>query len=305
MRHLIACPGCRRQYDASGLDVGTTLPCVCGQQVTVTTPKPHDASVVRCSSCGATRADREAACGYCDSDFTLHEQDLHTICPGCLARISDKARYCHHCALALSPQPAATAGKQLPCPTCTGSALVHRALPQGPPLLECPRCLGYWIEPHELRELLRRAVADSAAARSLLEAGAARPRTGEPLPASPVVYRACPECLNRMNRKRFPGGASVVVDFCREHGLWFEAEELERVLHAASEGLGDRHEAGRLPGDEAREREQRRRERNEAWRAEGRLPADPYPLGLGGLGGVEGAAGVLGEVLGMLGRLFR
>lgn len=293
MRHLIACRGCSRQYDASGLAPGTTLPCVCGGQVLVAAPKAHDAAVVRCSSCGATRAEGRPACGYCGGDFTLHEQDLHTICPACLARISDRARFCHHCAVALAPQPAATAGKQLPCPACKGLSLVHRSLPQGPPLLECTRCLGFWIEPHDLRELLRRAAAGSEASRSLLEAGAARPRASRPpATASSVIYLPCPQCLTRMNRKRFPGGATVVVDYCRDHGLWFECQELERVLQAAAEGLGERREAGRLPTDEAQERAQRRRERNEAWWAEGPLPS-------------ASSSTLLEDVLGLLGRLFR
>jgi len=93
VRLLVACPKCRRQYDASGWAVGSRFRCHCGDVVKVREPKRHDAAVVRCSSCGAPREERDAACRFCGADFTLHERDLHTVCPGCFARVSDSARF--------------------------------------------------------------------------------------------------------------------------------------------------------------------------------------------------------------------
>ena len=54
--------------------------------------------------CGAARGDDHAdRCAYCHSSFTLHERDLNTVCPHCLALVSDRARFCHHCGTGLAP----------------------------------------------------------------------------------------------------------------------------------------------------------------------------------------------------------
>jgi len=33
MRHLVACPMCKRQYDATGRDPGDRFHCHCGQEI--------------------------------------------------------------------------------------------------------------------------------------------------------------------------------------------------------------------------------------------------------------------------------
>ena len=98
MKVVVACAKCCRRYNAAGRPVGARFRCHCGESLTVSAPRGHDAAVVRCSSCGAPRENKADACQHCGSDFTLHERDLHSVCPACLARVSDKARYCHHCA---------------------------------------------------------------------------------------------------------------------------------------------------------------------------------------------------------------
>ena len=87
MRQLVACSACRRQYDACASKAGDRFRCQCGEVVVVPVPQGHDAAVVRCSACGGPRAEGALACSYCGSDFTLVEQDLHTLCASCMARI--------------------------------------------------------------------------------------------------------------------------------------------------------------------------------------------------------------------------
>ena len=128
MRVLVACAECSRQYDASQMAEGARFRCLCGAVVQVTRPEPHDAAVVRCSSCGAPRQESGDSCQFCGADFTLHEQDLHTICPSCMTRVSDRARYCHHCATALMPQPLGPMTEHS-CPACgDGVRLTSRSL---------------------------------------------------------------------------------------------------------------------------------------------------------------------------------
>jgi Zn-finger nucleic acid-binding protein len=298
VRRLVLCTACRRQYDASALAPGASFACACGARIEVAEARGHDARVVRCASCGAARREGAHACSYCDGDFTLHEQDLHTICPQCLARISDRGRFCHHCGLAVAPQAIGAHDPERPCPQCDGAALRHRALPEGPPLLECDRCAGIWILPHELRSLLSRAGAPAAAAARALMGpshGTTRREVAE-LPRQ-ALYVPCPECRTRMNRRRFPGRVPVIVDYCRDHGLWFNVGELPALLSALAEGLGETNSAGApaLPGEVDAEVERERRRRREPGDPGAGLDYEHLPRSEGG--GVSGVLEALGRFL--------
>ena len=118
MRLLVACPNCRRQYEAGQLSPGAKFHCSCGKVLRVKRSKGHDAAVVRCSGCGAPREKGASACEHCSADFTLHERDLHTVCPGCLTRVSDKARFCHSCGKALTAASVAGEESDIICPHC-------------------------------------------------------------------------------------------------------------------------------------------------------------------------------------------
>lgn len=45
-----------------------------------------------------------------------------------------------------------------------------------------------------------------------------------------VRYVRCPDCHKTMNRQAFGRISGVIVDVCREHGVWFDAGELAEVL---------------------------------------------------------------------------
>jgi len=254
MRLLVACTACRRQFDASDRQPGQTFPCVCGATVEVRAARPHDAAVVRCSSCGGTRGAGEPACRWCGSEFTLDERDLNTMCPQCLTRISDRARHCHACGVAVAPQPVGAADPSRPCPICPGGpALRHRALGADLALLECARCGGLWLAPGPLRDLVARASVPGQAAQILGPLAGKGPAARERPAAAGPLYRACVVCTQRMNRTRFAGRTPVVVDYCREHGVWFDPDELSTALDALSRAAKPTVRPPEvLPGDEAR-----------------------------------------------------
>ena len=157
MRLLVACPQCKRQFDVGSRPVGSRFRCYCGATVTVRQPQGHDAAVVRCSSCGAPRAEGATACKYCGADFTIHEQDLDTVCPQCFARVSDRAKFCHHCGVALRPESLAGEKTELCCPACgKASCLSHRQV-GGVALMECQRCAGFWLAVNVLDDLVDKA----------------------------------------------------------------------------------------------------------------------------------------------------
>jgi Zn-finger nucleic acid-binding protein len=230
MRLLVACPQCKRQFDASRRAVGTRFRCYCGATVTVQQPKGHDAAVVRCSSCGAPRAEGSSTCRYCGSDFTIHEQDLDTVCPRCFARVSDRAKFCHFCGVALRPESPAIEKTELGCPACGEAAILSHRRVGDVAVLECRCCGGFWLGAHILEELVEKAshgveVGDFRL-RGPLQAAQGSGSTEQRGP----MYRQCPACGKLMNRDNYAHRSGVIIDICKDHGVWFDADELARIL---------------------------------------------------------------------------
>lgn len=240
MRLLVACPQCRRQYDASARRVGSRFRCHCGQPVTVQEPQGHDAAVVRCSSCGGPRSAGQAACGFCGADFTLHERDLDAVCPRCLARVSSQARFCHHCGTLLAAQSCAASDTPLACPACgPPHHLISRPLAgAGFSVLECPRCVGEWLDLATFAELVKRAEGQALDARSHLASRRAREAAMDRPSDAPGgrPYRPCPECSDLMVPRNYGRQSGIVIDLCRRHGAWFDADELSRILDWVAAG---------------------------------------------------------------------
>lgn len=250
---LVACQACRRQYDAGRLAPGSRFRCSCGKTVQVPKPRIHTADVVRCSSCGAPRAEGVESCSHCGSDYTLHERDLHTICPACMTRISDRARFCHHCGTPIVPQGQAGEPTERPCPACgERRKLNSRSMGKKPiTVLECPGCAGLWIGREALQVIAERARTDALPEELTSESGQAA--AGGPGKQRGPLYRNCPECKRMMNRRNFGQRSGVIVDTCREHGTWFDSRELGRILKWIREGGEAR--ANRRAQQEERERE--------------------------------------------------
>ncbi len=264
MRFLVACSECKRQYDATGRNPGDRFHCLCGTALEVSEPKTHNASVIRCSSCGATRLHDAAACSHCGSDFTLHERDLHTICPGCMARVSDRASYCHHCATRLDPQGNAGEVTTAICPACDPDRpLSSRDFGvDGLSILECPRCAGIWLSHGAFRHLVERAEASpgtsrihASAARAAARAAATKSPSQNRVEIPERLYRPCVECGQLMHRRNYDRRSGVIIDVCNGHGAWFDSDELAAILRWIREGgarLARETEAERLADRERR-----------------------------------------------------
>jgi Zn-finger nucleic acid-binding protein/ribosomal protein L40E len=255
MRFLVACPECHRQFDATGRAEGSAFPCSCGAAVTVPRPRAHDAAVVRCSSCGAPREETAPDCRFCGAEFTLHERDLDTICPGCMARVSGQARFCHHCGTPVLAAQASAGESGYRCPACPGGhPLVSRRLGQASvAIFDCSTCGGLWVE----REIFE-VIADRARSGQLPEGfGGGAPATAAadthpsgPQPLQPLHYRPCVICGALMNRRNYGRKSGVIVDLCARHGIWFDLHELDRLLRWIREGGEER--TGKLQQEETR-----------------------------------------------------
>ena len=231
MRLLVVCPKCQRQYDATGRDVGSRFRCRCGEVVTVQQPEGHDAAVVRCSSCGAPRHEGSQRCEYCNADFTVREQDLDTICPNCFARVSDHAQFCDHCGKPLAAEPLSAVDTLLTCPVCRGDRRLFGRTVGGFGLMECRVCAGLWVETAIFQQLIDHARQTGETAEQWLHTDFSRhlPAVGS-TPASSHGYLPCPVCGTLMLRQNYEHRSGIVVDYCRRHGMWFDADKLSRLV---------------------------------------------------------------------------
>jgi len=276
VRKLVSCPACHRQFDTAGLAVGSRFRCRCGAAIAVPEIAARDAAVVRCASCGAAREGGAKSCTYCGSDFTLHEQDLETICPSCFARISNAAKFCHHCGTSIAPEDLAADPTDRVCPACGDGRKLHsRPLgDSGLTTLECSVCAGLWLGAAVFQTIEERArqaapaVPDPAALRA---EGSSRPR---PQPGGGPFYRPCPACGTPMTRINFDRVSGVLLDRCRDHGLWFDATELDAVLRWIRLG-------GQRVSDERRQQDERARASELRFKVQPKGPEDMRSVAFG------------------------
>lgn len=194
---------------------------------------------------------------------------MRTLCPGCMARVSDKARYCHSCGAPIVPLGRAGAPTEASCPACgKRSRLNSRALGQPPvAVLECPRCAGLWLGCDTFRVLVDQARDVANADPGAILDDRTSGTQAAPAEARASFYRLCPECGKMMNRRNFGETSRVVLDACKEHGLWFDETELSTVLRWIRQG-------GEKGAAERRAHEARHAERLERLKVERPTQAD-------------------------------
>lgn len=259
MRLIVACSKCNRQYDASKLAIGQKFRCHCGSVLTVQEPRGHDAKAVCCAQCGAARSEGALSCAYCGADFTLHERDLDTVCPHCLTRVSNQARFCHFCGKPIHPEMVAGIKSTLPCPACGDEHMLVSRAWGDVSALECGRCAGLWLSDVSFEHLTEQAAEAGMQIESRNRLPQARlGETDVPTPEGAARYRPCAVCGQLMVRQHFGRQSGVIIDVCKHHGVWFDADELPRVLDwIRSGGLARANEEEQAR--QSQEEEQRRR----------------------------------------------
>ena len=219
---LVACPDCHAQYDVTTV-AAERFACRCGTMLENRALAAVDARIQRCASCGANVLESAPACDYCGAAVVRESAHLSLICPECFARNADAARFCAACGVAFRPEPVPDAAPALACPACESPMKPSHVADV--PLCECPQCHGLWVPGERFEDLIRRA---AEARRAAAIPPAPRVHGGNPS-ARPIRYRKCPKCAAFMLRKNFRRSSGVVIDVCRTHGTWLDADEIEEI----------------------------------------------------------------------------
>lgn len=243
---LVACQSCHTQYDVTEV-LEESFPCRCGEPVENRDYEAVDARVHRCGSCGARVVDPDApACDYCGSAIVRDDRKLSLICPECHGRNCETSRFCTACGVGFSPEPVQLDGYELPCPVC-GCLMPPRSI-AGIGINECGSCNGVWAPGDRLDLLVNRAIEANRRGERIDYT----PRVKGANPAAQqVAYRKCPECEAFMQRRNFRRSSGVIIDSCRKHGTWLDADELEQITGFVLSGGNPR--ADKLMEDADRE----------------------------------------------------
>ena len=223
---LLACKDCHAQYDVTSMAPGSAFDCRCGTALEATPPVGVDAPVERCSACGALAKAGDEVCDYCKSEIILAPRRGSLICPECMARNLDDARFCLACGIAFEPQSIPQNAPELRCPCCQGWMVVREV--GGLVIQECPKCHGLWAPEDVFDALVDRASTIARERSENGDSGAPRVDGGNPAERR-VEYRRCPNCDSMMGRRNFRKRSGVIIDRCHEHGTWLDANELERI----------------------------------------------------------------------------
>lgn len=247
---LIACSNCHAQYDVADLPADSTFDCRCGTSVQVVALKGEDARVQRCSACGALAQEQDENCDYCGAAIVHLADRGGLICPECLARNADDARFCLACGVGFDPEPIGLKACELSCPCCNREMVTQ--LVASLEIAECAKCLGIWAPEDRFEALVDRMT--RVVNQRYAEGAAPAPRVegGNPF-STRVEYRSCPECNAHMNRRNFKKRSGVIIDQCNAHGTWLDAHELEQIAGFVLSGRAEK--ADRVAATEAAEQE--------------------------------------------------
>ncbi|MDP7114928.1 MAG: zf-TFIIB domain-containing protein [Myxococcota bacterium] len=223
----LACSACKLQYDVSSYNEGTRVRCKCGEVLTV--PSQQVKSIC-CATCGASVPTNSTQCPYCKGAVR------RAVCPSCFRGLREDAKFCDSCGEAIRPQlikpPEAT---DRDCPRCEGS-LFHVQM-EGYAVDQCGGCAGLWIDAPTVEAIMR----DSPKA---VETGIAPDlATGSSDQAAILTgefkgraYVPCPHCSKIMTPQNYARYSGIIVDVCKDHGIWFDAGELNRILEFVARG---------------------------------------------------------------------
>lgn len=187
-----------------------------------------DAAALTCPQCGAAAGADDIACSFC------HARLATTACASCFGLVFIGSKHCGHCGAPIASVDARAGAR--PCPR--GCGTLRTLSLGGVELEECEHCSGAWLKP----EVFQRLCAEEERRSAYLGAEGAAHDTPRAV-VQTVRYVPCPDCTKLMNRVNFGKRSGVVLDSCAQHGTWFDADELRRVVEFVRDGGLDRARA--------------------------------------------------------------
>ncbi|HVF29651.1 MAG TPA: zf-TFIIB domain-containing protein [Pyrinomonadaceae bacterium] len=194
---------------------------------------------LHCPNCGGAVASNRTECEFCDAR-------LKTVaCPSCLGLMFLGSKFCDHCgrkAKGVETFPDERVGD---CPRCKRPLESLRI--ETTAVRECTGCGGFWTTAATFESLC----ADKEQQSAVL--GFINTQSFEARGQAAVSYVPCPDCKQLMNRSNFARSSGVIIDLCKQHGVWFDADELPKIIDFIDKGgLARAREKQKIALDEER-----------------------------------------------------
>jgi Zn-finger nucleic acid-binding protein len=194
--------------------------------------------MTNCPCCAAPIPSQGVVCSYCG-----HRIDVDLQGSGqALTQDEINALHCPDCELVLD---------QLILEIANGSNTGNLKISR------CSNCLGIFVEREILDQILDHNVRQPSEINhrllnNLVESNRSQPKDWR--------YRPCPVCRTLMHRKLQGQRSGVVVDSCREHGLWLDSGELRQLMEWSRAG-GEKLDQEHLEQEKNQQSDRERRER--------------------------------------------
>ena len=155
------------------------------------------------------------------------------------------SKFCDHCGQQATSIEVLDDAKSGDCPRCKRK--LESLMIESIRLRECTRCGGLWTDVATFESIGANKENHSAMLNFVSS------RTAE-IPAQPVInYVPCPDCKQLMNRSNFARSSGVIIDLCKQHGVWFDRDELPKIIDFIDNGgLARSREKEKIALDEAR-----------------------------------------------------
>jgi Zn-finger nucleic acid-binding protein len=174
------------------------------------------AETLNCPNCGAATSTDAPLCQFCSSRLAT------VACPSCFAMMFIGSKHCQRCGAAAA-LPEFHESEKRKCPHCHSE--MSSVTIGSTSVRECERCLGLWLNVPSFEKIC----ADREQQSAVL--GVATPAHKNAVrEAGKLHYVPCPECSQLMNRINFARCSGVIVDVCKGHGIWFDRDELSRIV---------------------------------------------------------------------------
>jgi len=196
---------------------------------------------LNCPNCGGAVESDKTQCEFCNAR-------LKTVaCPSCLGLMFLGSKFCDHCGRKARSVEVMTDQIVGDCPRCKRPLDSIRI--EGTAVRECMGCGGFWTSVETFESLCSDKEQQSAVLNFITT------QTFESRPISAIIYVPCPDCKQLMNRSNFARSSGVIIDLCKEHGVWFDADELQKIIDFIDKGgLAKSREKQKIALEEARSR---------------------------------------------------
>lgn len=190
-----------------------------------------------CINCGAPLPPDSIVCSYCK---TRQDIDL-------------KGLYKHK---VVKPE------TERICPRCDKPMQTIDLKLEGPFFIErCGECMGLFFDPGELEAVLDKTVSNVYR----IDSGQIDDLNKMKRSADyPVAYIKCPVCRKLMNRVNFGTRSGVIVDTCKEDGIWLDGGELRQLMEWMKAGGQILHQKTELEAERIKRQELERKLREKA-----------------------------------------